>query len=25
MAKKYAKMVVDKDFKIAEIDKRVYG
>ncbi|BCJ94743.1 intracellular exo-alpha-(1-_5)-L-arabinofuranosidase 1 [Anaerocolumna cellulosilytica] len=25
MAKKYAKMVVDKDFKIAEIDKRIYG
>ena len=22
---KYAKMVIDKDFKIAEIDKRIYG
>ncbi len=25
MTKKYAKMVVDKDFRIAEIDKRMYG
>ncbi len=25
MAKKFAKMIVDKEFKIAEIDKRVYG
>lgn len=25
MTKKYAKMVIDKDFKIADIDKRVYG
>ncbi len=25
MQKKYAKMVVDKDFKISEIDKRIYG
>ncbi len=25
MSKKFAKMVVDKDFKIGEIDKRIYG
>ncbi len=25
MAKKYAKMVVDKDFQIAKIDNRIYG
>ena len=23
--KKYAKMVIDKDFKISKIDKRIYG
>ncbi len=22
---KYAKMVIDKDFRISEIDKRIYG
>ncbi len=25
MAKKYVKMVIDKEFKIAKIDKRIYG
>ncbi|MDD3413181.1 MAG: alpha-N-arabinofuranosidase [Lachnospiraceae bacterium] len=25
MGKKYAKMIIDKDFKISQVDKRIYG